>query len=373
MKYKNALKTVLFYVMSMVIPITIMLTCYKLIDSSKWFEDPMGYCVNTIMITSLWAIVAFELYFTKDSGNDELKIVDCMTIILTVITICYSFLQICNPPIVFGNVIKLIIWFSAIIAYAIWIKPTKMKVLVLCLIAVVISTMFVLPATYQDYYENKISDCKIAMDSSGKDYVYLMSEGEYKMEEIEQNNSEGIVMLEKLLEDEYFVANYSTLCAEVRAYINSGANNENINENIRIETPMDYDMNYTPRHRFVWQPLEVEFEIKSDAEIEKIRGLKTVSDGFSSERTVEINGNKVKIKYNGLKGLSGIKITRFPKGFVCDVNGNENPEISAGIFYFYGYDILVLMGVLAAMLFVVGKILKNRDKIAKNKDINIRF
>ncbi len=374
MKYKNTLKVILFYIMTMVIPLTIMFCCYRLIDSGKWFEDPMGYCVNTIMITSLWAVVVFELYLTKDKGQEELKIVDCMTIILTVITICYSFLQICNPPIVFENVIKLIVWFAAIIAYAIWIKPTKLKVLSLCLIAVVISTLFVLPATYQGYYENKIMDGKIADDSTGSEYSYIVAEGEFRQEAAEKRNNSGKEMLEKLLEDEYFVANFSdTLGLLVHSYINSEEDGADINENITIETPMDYDMSYTPGYVAIWQPLEIEFEIKSDTDIAKIRGLKTFENGFSAGKNIEINGNKVKIKYNNLRGFSGIKSTVFRKGFVCDVNGSENPEISAGIFVFYGYDILVLIGVVIAMLLVVDRLLRNRYKIAKAKNIDIKF
>lgn len=376
MKYKSAFKVILFYIMTMVIPLTIILCCYRLIDTKQWFENPMGYCVNTIMITSLWAVVVFELYLTKQDNNEreELKIVDCMTIILTVITICYSFLQICNPPIVFGNVIKLIVWFSAIIAYAIWIKPTKMKVLSLCLVAVVISTLFVLPATYQGYYENKIIDYKIADDYSGEEYSYIVSEGKFSTETATQSTTDGKEMFEKLMEDEYFTANYSdTLCRVVQSYINSGEEIANINENISIETPMDYDMSYTPGYVVIGQPLEIEFEIKSDAEIEKIRMLKTLENGFSAGRTVETDGNIVKIKYDKLRGFSGVKNTVFLKGFACDANENESPEISAGVFVFYGYDILVLIGVLVVMLIVAGRILKKRYQIGKNKDIDIRF
>lgn len=75
--------------------------------------------MNIIMAVSSWIIFSKELATrAKNSSSDEeFRPVDCVTIILTVITVCYSFIQIANPPISINQIIKLIVWFCLFLCF----------------------------------------------------------------------------------------------------------------------------------------------------------------------------------------------------------------------------------------------------------------
>lgn len=354
-----------FTAFTIIVPILIFVLAFWLVTTERWLSDPMGHCVNILMLVSTWGIIEFELYLADVQKKEEndFRIVDCMTIIFTVITICYSFLQICDPPILFSNIIKLILWFSAIIVYTILVKPTKMKVLCLCLVAVFISTLFVLPITYQEYYEEKIEMCKIAGYYDGGEYCYNIKEKGYYIDKKDTvSKQESTAMFEKLLEDEYFVQNYSgTLCHEVYSYINSRSKTN--------ETGFISDLDFVPSESnnqtpgvFLFQrdPLTINFTIQSEANLEKIKVTEIVQNGFMAKEIFEIDGNNVTIKLENIKGLSGYKNLTFLKGFVEDADGNISEETVLADFVFYGYDMVILAAVLFIMFAIADKIIKSR-------------
>lgn len=369
MKKKSISKILLFSAVTIIVPCAILLFAYWLISTKRWFDDPMGYCINILMFVSAWGIVEFELYLSdvhKKEKESEFRIVDCMTIILTVITICYSFLQICNPPILFGNILKLILWFSAIIVYTILVKPTKMKVLCLCLVAVFISTLFVLPATYQEYYEEKIDMYKLVDYNNKSEYCYYINDKEYSVDDKDEiPQQESIAMFEKLLEDEYFVKNYSnTLCQEVYSYINSRNKSDNMGNVGDMHFIWSSDNLQVP-NVYIGQkePFVISFKIKSEEQPEKIRVSEIVQNGFVAEEVFAADGNDVSIALKNIRGISGYKNLTFLKGFVEDVNGNVSEEkISVG-FCFFGYDIIILIIAFLIMLVTAERIIIKRGII----------
>lgn len=351
-----------FVLIIFIIPFVIFAVTLNMIISKSWMTDAMGNCVNTIMVVSSWIIVAYEFVSRYDKlkkdekGEPDFRLVDCMTIILTVITICYSFLQICNPPILFKHVLKLILWFSAIITYTIWAKPTRMKVLSLCLVATLISTLFVLPVTYQEYYEGVIEDCKRASYSVDSEEIYDFKNGSISSAERIQKE-EDLSGFNELLADEYFTKNYKeTLVPAVKKYMEFRKKGDTP-EITLDDVHFSYELsNYRQPKVFIWssKPFFYEFDIVADeTEIDNIKTERVVEVGFTGERLLGVDGNRVVIRYDNIKGLSGIKYVTFLKGFVQDTTGVEMSENWSADFVFYGYDVVIWACVMLYMLNMV--------------------
>lgn len=372
---KKFLLKCVFYFIVAGIPCIILGTTLWMILSRKWLTDAMGFCINTIMVVSSWMIVVFETSARlsprgQSSGKDnDFKIVDCMTIIFTVITICYSFLQICNPPIGFSQIMKLILWFSAIIAYTIWIKPTRLKVLCMCLVATLITTLFIMPATYQEYYEQVIEECKWESYPVGNEEIYDLKSQKYGLFE-RTKNSEGLSGFETLMQDGFFRKNYhETLYPLAKRYIED---RENGGVSAGFDVNYGYDLkNLKTPNVYIWssKPFFYRLNLSSlGPELAAIRTERIAEVGFEAERIIGADGNRVWIQYDHMKGLSGYKNITFLKGFAAGVNGEESAEKPSVDFCFWGYDILIWAVVMLAMLcFATGFVLDERNVARKVK------
>jgi len=344
-----------------VVPAAIVVYAIWLVASCKWMNNPMGYCVNIVMGVSSWIIFSKEIATrAKNSFADkEFRLVDCMTIILTVITVCYSFLQIANPPISINHIIKLIIWFCLIVTYTILAKPTRMKVLYLCLVAALISTLFVLPATHREYYENELYGCLMGDYYKYPDLVYDVKNDNLSSEDRE-GRKETDQRLNELLEDEYFKKGYKNTL-----YKNAC---DMIDYRTETQAEKDYftfhDNHKRNRKIYMWWDNCFVFEINTyeykEDKPAKLRINRVAENGFSANKIEGVDDDGVMfITYEDIKGLSGYKNITLMSGFAETEDGIISCESEfKNVFLFYGYDILIAALLLLLMVYLsIGEIL----------------
>lgn len=357
----------LFYLVAVITPCVIVFTTLWLILSEKWLTDAMGYCVNTVMAVSSWIIVAVEVTARLRAGDSEkndndFKIVDCMTIILTVITICYSFLQISMPPIAFSQIAKLIIWFSAIIIYTVWVHPTRIKVLSMCLVATLISTLFVMPVTYREHYEAVIEECKRESYPVGNEESYDILSSKYTTSERVKSN-DGLSGFESLMEDTFFKRNYSdTLYPLAKQYMEYRRTDGDFAQMEDVSFTYALKNLGTPNVT-VWSSEPYVYEVTVSSVYSTPAAIKTeriAEVGFEAERMTYADGNTVLVQYRNIKGLSGYKSITLLRGFVEDTEGRKSAEMPSVQFKFWGYDFLIWMLLMVVMLTVTAYLLLER-------------
>lgn len=358
----------LFYLVVVIMPCIIICTTLWLILSEKWLSDAMGYCVNTVMVVSSWMIVAVEVTSRLKAGKSEkndndFKIVDCMTIILTVITICYSFLQISMPPIAFSQIAKLIIWFSAIIIYTVWVHPTRIKVLGMCLVATLISTLFVMPITYREHYEEVIEECKRDSYPVGNEESYDILSSKYTTSERVKSN-DGLSGFETLMEDDFFKRNYSdTLYPLAKQYMEYRKTDGDFAQ--MEDVSFTYALkNLGCPNVAAWssEPYVYEVTVSSVYSTPAVIKTERIAEvGFEAERMTYADGNTVWVQYRNIKGLSGYKSITFLRGFVEDTEGRESTEMPSVQFKFWGYDFLIWMLMMLVMLAATVNLILERE------------
>lgn len=361
---KRVIRNVSFGLLLFAVPVLIAVYIAYLIFSKKILDDPIGRCVDLVLLISLWVITTKELmsrFLIKDKHDDsEFKVIDCMTIVLTISTICYSVIQICVPPLEFSQMLKLILWNTAIIVYTVFAKPTRARVLGLCLVATAVTALYVWPPVYQNYYESEIS--RILFD----EYLWNTNEQVYRTEDgimgglhYENSNFKSSDdPFQELMEDEYFTKNFkNTLVKNIRNY----------NKCRGIETntsliPPTITVQFYNGTQVAWGddlPLKVtSSSIKGD--ITRYNVSRLMLNGVDYDYKILGGDGCLEISLNNLRGFSGVKSITFLDGYAQDPEGNLSEQLSVS-FTFYGYDIVILMAIeLFALAFSTYSFIKHR-------------
>ena len=346
-----------------------MLICFDsvIIGTEAWLNYPLVLCVANLLCISVYFYFS-KLLLINDFSCDNINM-EKIAIIIAFVTVDYSIIQLCDPPIGVFQVLLLFILVILVLMYAIWTRKTLKDICVTCVLSTFISVLFVMPIMYTSYYEDRIFDIREeiqAYEQTCDNYGIPISERKPYEEKFDP-----------LFNDEYFVKHYKdSLYKEIYNYIDyryqrtflyEEGSNSYILKGVKIETPStdkenrySFVIEYPEKNKvYVWNNsirfkmsivyFENQAKVLNDDELNCIKKcIESGIIGYSADVTVENSFEKkgqvikVIVSLDNIHGVSGNKTLVIPEGIFYDSSRNPTQELTIKAFQYYGWDYLTV-------------------------------